>query len=421
MEYVEGEPLTDILQRDGAVPPERAGLIVRQTAEALAVAHDLGIVHRDLKPDKKKLARFRDGSDCVKVVDFGIAKANVEAQKVTKTGLVVGTPEYMSPEQIAGDPLDGRSDIYALGLVAFTMLTGKLPFPSKTTQESVIMRLTDPPKRLAEMRPEIGWTPAVQAVMDRALQRDAALRYTSANEFGRALHAAVQGVSTAPRAGTTRVMADPDGWVPPTRVSETTAPPGPGERRVGRLAAALVGVAVIAVVALLVYVSRGRSNAEATTTTPAPAPAPEQTTRPVSQSGIPASSAEVPAIQPVARRDSSGIGGPARTPQTVPVRKGGPVTAASGGQSYAIELEALEGSVADSASAIVALRRVSTLRERATLPSDRAALQFVEAKATMLTAGAAKGCAMMRRIRRENLGAGWREQFTDGIQTCEGN
>src|SRR4029079_515560 len=95
------------------------------------------------------LAKFRDGSDCVKVVDFGIAKAaGVEAQKVTKTGLVVCTPEYMTPEQIAGDPLDARSDIYSLGLVAFNILTGRLPFNSKTAQEAVIMPLTETARRL---------------------------------------------------------------------------------------------------------------------------------------------------------------------------------------------------------------------------------------------------------------------------------
>ena len=92
----------------------------------------MGIVHRDLKPDNIMIAKTRDGGDLVKVVDFGIAKAaGNEAQKVTKTGLVVGTPEYMSPEQLAGDQLDGRSDIYSLALVAFNMLTGKLPFPSR--------------------------------------------------------------------------------------------------------------------------------------------------------------------------------------------------------------------------------------------------------------------------------------------------
>ena len=92
----------------------------------------MGIVHRDLKPDNIMIAQSRDGCDCVKVVDFGIAKAaDNAAQKVTKTGLVVGTPEYMSPEQLAGDKLDGRSDIYSLALVTFNMLTGTLPFPAR--------------------------------------------------------------------------------------------------------------------------------------------------------------------------------------------------------------------------------------------------------------------------------------------------
>src|ERR1044071_7548838 len=104
------------------------------------------------------LAKNRDGSDCVKVVDFGIAKAaNNEAQKVTKTGLVVGTPEYMSPELLAGDKLDGRSDIYSLAVVAFKMMTGKLPFPGETVQESMIMRLTDRPRPLSQMKPDVNW------------------------------------------------------------------------------------------------------------------------------------------------------------------------------------------------------------------------------------------------------------------------
>src|SRR3982751_5240554 len=192
MEYVEGEPLTDTLQRTGALPPARAAEIVRQTGEALAVAHDMGIVHRDLKPDNIMIARTRSGGDLVKVVDFGIAKAaGSDAQKVTKTGLVVGTPEYMSPEQLAGDKLDGRSDIYALGLVTFNMLTGRLPFPGETTQESMIMRLTDRPRKLSEMRPDVAWPAEVQQTMDRALERDASKRYRTATEFGRDLHRAV--------------------------------------------------------------------------------------------------------------------------------------------------------------------------------------------------------------------------------------
>ena len=424
MEFVEGESLTDILARDGALPPERAGEIVRQTAEALSVAHDMGIVHRDLKPDNIMLAKFRDGSDCVKVVDFGIAKAvGIEAQKVTKTGLVIGTPEYMSPEQIAGDPLDARSDIYALGLVGFNMLTGRLPFPSKTAQESVIMRLTEPPVRLAQMRPQIVWTPAVQEVMDKALQRDAALRYSSANEFGRALSAAVQGLSTVAPSGSTKVMDEPDAWVPPTRVSEAPSPASE-RRRLGRLAA-LAGAAVIVVGVLAYVLARGGTDADATTTTSVPTVTPvSASTPPVATAPDASPAAGTPrATVPdsVAADDPLALVPGARMPRTQPSRPAGDVTAPSGGQSYAVELRTLEEAIADSASAINALRQLSILKNRVTLASDVAAVQFVEAKATMLTAGAAKGCALMRRIKRENLGVGWREQFNEGLQTCEGN
>ena len=169
MEFVDGPPLKQIIEQQGALQPQRAAEIARQTAEALAVACDMGIVHRDLKPDNIMIARTRDGADLVKVVDFGIAKAaGVDAQKVTKTGLVVGTPDYMSPEQLAGDKLDGRSDIYSLGLVAYNMLTGKLPFPSDSAQESMIMRLTDRPQPLVAMRPEVSWPDDVQAAMERS-------------------------------------------------------------------------------------------------------------------------------------------------------------------------------------------------------------------------------------------------------------
>ncbi|HKN69281.1 MAG TPA: serine/threonine-protein kinase [Gemmatimonadaceae bacterium] len=199
MELVEGPTLTKVIEEQGPLPPSRVATIVRQASEALAVAHDMGIVHRDLKPDNIMLARNRDGSDCAKIVDFGIAKAaDSAAQKVTKTGLVIGTPEYMSPEQLAGDTLDGRSDIYSLALVAFNMLTGKLPFPAETAQESMIMRLTEPPRKLVQMRPEIPWTEPVQAALDRALQRDVNARYASASEFGRALSSALEGMSAAP-------------------------------------------------------------------------------------------------------------------------------------------------------------------------------------------------------------------------------
>jgi hypothetical protein len=277
------------------------------------------------------------------------------------------------------------------------------------------------------MRPQIAWTPKVQAVMDKALQRDAALRYTSAIEFGRDLAAAVQGLSTATQSGNTKVMAEPDAWVPPTRVSETATPPA-GGRTIGRMAAVGVGVAVVAIAGLIFFSTRGGADADATTTGGAPAGtapiATPTTTGPAVGSPVSATPSQKGTVVPdpaPAETDPLAIVPGARMPRTSPVRPAGDVTVPSGGKSYADELRALEESIADSASAMAALRSVPILKNRVTLASDSAAVQFVEAKATMLTAGAAKGCALMRRIRRENLGAGWREQFTDGIQTCEGN
>ncbi|MGH7616063.1 MAG: serine/threonine protein kinase [Gemmatimonadaceae bacterium] len=242
MEFVDGPPLTKVIEQSGSLAPKRAAEIIRQAGEALAVAHDMGIVHRDLKPDNIMVAKTRDGGDLVKVVDFGIAKAaGNDAQKVTKTGLVVGTPEYMSPEQLAGDKLDGRSDIYSLALVAFNMLTGKLPFPSDSAQESMIMRLTDRPKALGEMRPDVSWPPDVQRVMDKALERDATQRYQTATEFGLDLYRTIDRMpaTVAAELGT-QMMS-----VPATRVDASAAAVTP-RTSVGGLPPASIPVAPVA-------------------------------------------------------------------------------------------------------------------------------------------------------------------------------
>ncbi len=241
MEFIEGESLTSIIEKNGFLPAPRAAAIIHQAADALAVAHDYGIVHRDLKPDNIMIAKDRDGSDVVKVVDFGIAKASSsDAQKVTKTGLVVGTPEYMSPEQLAGDKLDGRSDIYSLGLVAFNCLTGTLPFQSNSAQEAMIMRLTDQPKTLAEMKPDIDWPLELQAVMDKVLARDADERYQKSAEFGRDIAKAVENMPAAVAAAAgTMVMGAAAADVPKTR----TASKGGATKKVEAAAPAPVAAA----------------------------------------------------------------------------------------------------------------------------------------------------------------------------------
>ncbi len=222
MEFIEGEPLTDLIEREGALPVPRAAAIFLQTADALQAAHDLGIVHRDLKPDNIMLSRRKGGGDTVKVVDFGIAKAvggDEAGQKVTKTGLVVGTPEFMSPEQLSGDTLDGRSDLYSLALVLYRMLSGKLPFEATSVQETMIKRLTDDPTTLAEARPDLSFPPGLQPVFDTALARTPAERYQSVTKFAADV-AAVTGQPIATAVPHTRSMADTDGK---TQLLDTTA------------------------------------------------------------------------------------------------------------------------------------------------------------------------------------------------------
>ncbi len=235
MEFIEGDALTTVLEREGGrLAAPRAAAIIQQAGDALQAAHDLGIVHRDLKPDNIMITEGRDGGDVVKVVDFGIAKAmgGNEGQTVTKTGLVVGTPEYMSPEQLSGDTLDGRSDIYSLGLVFFRIITGTLPFQADSAQETMIKRLTDDPLKLNEAFPEGSFPPRLQAVVDNALQRMPGERSSSAAAFAREVAAAVDAMDAqpAPPAATesATMLIDPSEAPTPmvvTRVSESDSRP----------------------------------------------------------------------------------------------------------------------------------------------------------------------------------------------------
>ncbi|MGH7532873.1 MAG: serine/threonine-protein kinase, partial [Gemmatimonadales bacterium] len=210
MEFIEGKSLSGLLKETGPLPLNRATAILRQTADGLEVAHELGIVHRDLKPDNIMIAT-QSGKDLVKVVDFGIAKAvggDETGQRVTKTGLVVGTPEYMSPEQLSGDKLDGRSDIYSLALVYYRMITGALPFQAETSQETMIKRLTDDPMPLSQALPTGHFPAGLQPVMDRALARYPNDRYPSAAQFATDVEKALAGMSAAEQGATMVVGAE---------------------------------------------------------------------------------------------------------------------------------------------------------------------------------------------------------------------
>jgi serine/threonine-protein kinase len=136
-------------------------------------------------------------------MDFGLAKerkAGAELEKLTATGIILGTPEFMSPEQLRGKPLDARTDIYALGLIAYELMTGKLPFSGRTQQELMIARLRNDPTPVREMRPSLNFPEGVEKVLLKACSRDADLRYQTAPEFAAAL-AAAAGPSGLDQAG----------------------------------------------------------------------------------------------------------------------------------------------------------------------------------------------------------------------------
>ncbi len=187
MPYVEGESLRDKLNRVGRLPVEEALVITREIADALAYAHDLDVVHRDIKPGNVLLLAGH-----AVVADFGVARAISAAadERVTSAGFIVGTPVYMSPEQAAGETLDGRADMYALGCVAYEMLTGTPPFLGETPREVFARHRSMRPRPLRDLRPEVP-APAAEAI-ERALGKLPEDRFADAREFAAALRAPVQ-------------------------------------------------------------------------------------------------------------------------------------------------------------------------------------------------------------------------------------
>lgn len=196
MPYVEGEILADVNHKLGVIPLAQAVEWVVQVCEGLHVAHQLKIVHRDLKPENIMICTAADGVKYAVVMDFGLAKerkAGGELEKLTATGIILGTPEFMSPEQLRGKPLDPRTDIYSLALMMYEMLTGKLPFEGRTQQEMMISRLRNDPIPLRQRRPGMTFPESVEKVLGKAMSRDADARYATTLEFAEALQASVSG------------------------------------------------------------------------------------------------------------------------------------------------------------------------------------------------------------------------------------
>jgi serine/threonine protein kinase len=201
MELVRGKSLQDIQRASGTIPVERALRVLEQVADALGEAHAKGIVHRDMKPENI-MVEERDGEDFVKVLDFGIAKiksgdGGKDAPALTAIGQTVGTLEFMSPEQLRGKPLDGRSDIYALGMVAYEMLTGELPFKkTKSTTEIIQFHLQEPPPPPSSLKPELEIPEAVDELVQKMCAKARDDRHTTTDELRQHIDEALRSMDT---------------------------------------------------------------------------------------------------------------------------------------------------------------------------------------------------------------------------------
>ena len=199
MEYLEGEDLANVLHREAMLEVERAVNIVLQCCKALGAAHSKGIVHRDMKPENIFLTTREDRPDFVKIVDFGIAKmSDIETdgapgRKLTKTGMIFGTPEYMSPEQAAGKELDHRVDIYALGVILYELVTGRVPFVGDSFMGILTQHMFEEPPPLRDVHPTLKIRAELETVIFKALAKESEARFQSMDQFHEALELAMEG------------------------------------------------------------------------------------------------------------------------------------------------------------------------------------------------------------------------------------
>ena len=443
MEFVAGRTLTKLIADEGALPPQRTAALVRQIADGLDAAHRLGIVHRDLKPDNILVIEGEHGTDDrVKVVDFGIAKAfgadEAGGAALTRTGYVVGTPEFMSPEQLLGGAVDARSDVYALALVAYECLTGDLPFSRNTPDRGLTARLVEAPRRLEVVAPSVPWAAGIQSVFDSALDRDPDQRPATAGAFARALFAAVD----AWAGGTDRLMPEAGAAIPAAVPPTAPAPavsrgadtvPAPvsigagsapgavlGARDGGRPASAgsrrplvLAGGAAVLVAAVAVVAWRGRApdpsagtvGTASSTTPPAVAAASGGAVSPPPSTALPAappapSAANPPATTPPATRPVASVSAPppGAAPRAAPAAS--PAASPDDGAAARRTLDSLQSALdpgsataADGRAAAGALRALLP-RLRTTRDSTWAYIRLVDAH--LLTGDQARACSALR-------------------------
>lgn len=183
MDYLTGRNLSDVIRKNGPLPPDRVRHIFSQVCGAVDHAHRCGVIHRDLKPGNIMLLKQDGDRDFVKVVDFGIARFQEEAQRLTRLGEVWGSPIYMSPEQCMGAQLDVRSDIYSVGIALYESLTGQVPFLGKNYVDTMSKQIGEAPRPLSEVVPGISVPPNLEQVVMKALAKEPENRYQTMAEL----------------------------------------------------------------------------------------------------------------------------------------------------------------------------------------------------------------------------------------------
>jgi branched-chain amino acid transport system substrate-binding protein len=283
MEYLAGQTLAEHIRERGPLPPSEVESILRPVADAVDYAHQHGLVHRDIKPGNIVI----DPTGQVTLTDFGIARAAQET-RLTTAGTIMGTPEYMSPEQAWGEEVDYHTDLYSLAVVAYEMLSGRVPFRGTTPHAVLYKQIHEPPPPIQEERPEL--PASVDVVLGKALSKEPSKRYTTVTAFVDELGQALQGkVITPPEEAPTQAMAPaevPPAEVPPVPDQPTSpaaipapgqvpkAKPAPSRRLLPRWLWALGGLAILLLAAGLVWLGLGGGGGFT------PTPSPQATHRP---------------------------------------------------------------------------------------------------------------------------------------------
>jgi eukaryotic-like serine/threonine-protein kinase len=270
MELLNGQDCASLLEKEGPLPVPRAVDLVAQTCRGLVVAHRNGIVHRDLKPPNLFVSERADGSDLIKILDFGVAKLRFNhGGAPTAEGQPIGTAHYMAPEQARGErTVDERADVYAVGVILYELLSGRRPFEAPTTMLVLYRALHEQPPPLATLRPEL--PPALVAVVERAMAREPAQRFPTAQGLLEALAPFVQGASgmrvSQPALPLTAPMVGPpllrDSTSPPLSRTTPEALVVTGSRAApppGRMLWVVAGAVLAATVAFSLLVLRSRA------------------------------------------------------------------------------------------------------------------------------------------------------------------